>query len=103
MCILNLGMKGLTLSLPTVIGFQISPATSPEILHHTVWRTWLSIAYLSMPPILTTSFIHFSSEGRETVLYNLGSKRVNMKTQNEYGNPADLQTFLKVTTANLYR
>ena len=25
--------------------FQISPAASPEILHHTVWRTWLSIAY----------------------------------------------------------
>ena len=25
--------------------FQISPAASPEILHHTVWRTWLFIAY----------------------------------------------------------
>ena len=25
--------------------FQISPANSPEILHHTVWRTWLFIAY----------------------------------------------------------
>ena len=25
--------------------FQISPAASPETLHHTVWRTWLSIAY----------------------------------------------------------
>ena len=25
--------------------FQISPAASPAILHHTVWRTWLSIAY----------------------------------------------------------
>ena len=24
---------------------QISPAASPEILHHTVWRTWLFIAY----------------------------------------------------------
>ena len=24
---------------------EISPATSPEILHHTVWRTWLFIAY----------------------------------------------------------
>ena len=23
----------------------ISPAASPEILHHTVWRTWLFIAY----------------------------------------------------------
>ena len=25
--------------------FQISPAASPEILHHTVWWTWLFIAY----------------------------------------------------------
>ena len=25
--------------------FQISPAASPEILHHTVWRTWLFMAY----------------------------------------------------------
>ena len=24
---------------------QISPAASPEILHHIVWRTWLFIAY----------------------------------------------------------
>ena len=24
---------------------QISPAASPELLHHTVWRTWLFIAY----------------------------------------------------------
>ena len=30
---------------------QISPAASPEILHHTVWRTWLKDDYL---PILTT-------------------------------------------------
>ena len=25
--------------------FQISPAVSPELEHHTEWRTWLSIAY----------------------------------------------------------
>ena len=25
--------------------FQISPAASPEILHHPVWRSWLFIAY----------------------------------------------------------
>ena len=25
--------------------FQISPAALPEILHHTVWRTWLFITY----------------------------------------------------------
>ena len=32
----------LTLLLPRVI---ISPAASPEISHHTVWRTWLFITY----------------------------------------------------------
>ena len=25
--------------------YQTSPAASPEILHHTVWRTWLFMAY----------------------------------------------------------
>ena len=29
------------LSLPRVVNFKVSPAASPEILHHTVWRTWL--------------------------------------------------------------
>ena len=31
--------------LPKSDRFQISPAASPEILHHTVWRTWPFIAY----------------------------------------------------------
>ena len=40
----------MALSLPRVINFgsdqfQISTASSPEILHQTVWRTWLFIAY----------------------------------------------------------
>ena len=41
--------------------FQISPAALPEILHHTVWRTWLFIAYsdkrwlYSLPPWLILS------------------------------------------------
>ena len=35
----------LTLSLPRVISMSNSPAASPEILHHTVWRTWLFIVY----------------------------------------------------------
>ena len=34
----------LTLSLPSD-QFQISPAASPEILHNTLWRIWLFIAY----------------------------------------------------------
>ena len=42
---------------------QISPAVSPEILHHTVWRTWIVIAYsdeMIILLILTTSLIHVS-------------------------------------------
>ena len=35
----------LTLSLPRVINCQSSPIASPEILHHTVWRTWLFVPY----------------------------------------------------------
>ena len=35
----------LTLSHSQVDQCQSSPAASPEILHHTVWRTWLFIAY----------------------------------------------------------
>ena len=55
----------LTLSLtPKSDQVQISPAASPEILHHTVWRTWLFIAYsdwkMIIVPILLTSLVHFS-------------------------------------------
>ena len=32
-------------STPKSDQLQISPAASPEISHHTVWRTWLFIAY----------------------------------------------------------
>ena len=57
---------------------QISPAASPGILHHTVWRTLLFIAYsdwkIIMLPILTTSLIHFSLEGWENVLFSFGVK-----------------------------
>ena len=53
--------------------FQISPAASPEILHHTVWRTWLCIAYsrwkIIILPILTTSLILFSLKSWENVVY----------------------------------
>ena len=59
---------------------QISPAASPEIFHHTVWRTWLFIAYSDerwlyyqfSPP---HSYI-FSIKGRENVLFELRSERV---------------------------
>ena len=66
--------------------FQISPAASPEILHHTVWRTWLCIAYSDgsderwLYSILRTSFIHLSFKGWENVLFELGSERVIFPT-----------------------
>ena len=62
--------------------YQISPAASPEIWHHTVWRTWLSTAYsderwlyyqFSLP-----SVIQFSLQGWESVLFELGTERVNL-------------------------
>ena len=61
--------------------FQISPAASPEILHYTGWRTWLSITILLrwkmiILPILTTSLYILSWEGWENVLFGLGSERV---------------------------
>ena len=57
--------------------FQISPAASPEIWHHTVWRTWLFIAYsderwfyyqFSLPHLYISLW-----EGWENVLFELGS------------------------------
>ena len=43
---------------------QISPAASPNILHHTVWRTWLFIRYSDerfiMVPILTKLNLYIS-------------------------------------------
>ena len=61
--------------------FQISPAASPEILHHTLWRTWLFIAYsderwlyyqFSLPHLYILSL-----EGWEKIHFELGSERVN--------------------------
>ena len=59
---------------------QISPVASPVILHATVWRTWLFIAYsdwkMILVPVLTTSLIHFSWKGWENVLFELGIERL---------------------------
>ena len=50
-----------------------SPAASPEILHHTEWRTWLFHSLLRWKmiilPVLTTTLIHFSLKGWENVLF----------------------------------
>ena len=58
----------------------ISPVASPEILHHTVWRTWLFIAYsderlLHYQFSLPHPYISLE-EGWENVLFELGSERV---------------------------
>ena len=58
----------------------ISPAASQEIWHHTVWRTWLFIAY-SDDRWLYYKFLlphsYFSSlKGWENVLFKLRSERV---------------------------
>ena len=61
---------------------QISPAASPEILHHTVWRTWLFIAYsderlLHYQFSLPHPYISLE-ESWENVLFELGSERVKI-------------------------
>ena len=43
--------------------FQISPAASPEVLHYTVWRTWLLIAYSDKRPHIYYTYIIFSLLG----------------------------------------
>ena len=69
---------------------QISPVASPVILHHTVWRTWLFIAYsdwkMILVPVLTTSLIHFSWKGWENVLFELGIERAKLPTSNTDNN-----------------
>ena len=60
--------------------YQISPAASPEILRHTVWRTWLSIAYLEAKLLYyqfsLPSLIKLSLQGWENLLFELESERV---------------------------
>ena len=64
--------------------FQISPAASPEILHHTVWRTCL-FKLTQMKHDCTSKFslhhLYFSIwEGWENVLlFERGSERVKEK------------------------
>ena len=60
---------------------QISPAASTEILHHTVWRTWLFIAssdrrWLYYTFSLPHSY-NCSSKGWENTLFELRNERVN--------------------------
>ena len=61
---------------------QISPAASPAILHHTVWRTSLFIAYSHEIWLYYQFWLHhlyiFSLRGWENVLFELGSERVKV-------------------------
>ena len=41
----SLPIPSINPSTPKSDQCQISPAASPEILHHTVWRTWLFTSY----------------------------------------------------------
>ena len=60
---------------------QSSPAASQEILHHTVWRTWLFIAYSDEKWLYYKFSLHHSynrfSKGWENILFELRSERVN--------------------------
>ena len=56
---------------------QISPAASPEIDNHTVWRTWRFIAYSDERWWYDQFSLHFSLKGWENVLIELGSERFN--------------------------
>ena len=72
--------------------FQIYPAVSPEILHYTVWRTWLFIAYsderwLCYQVSLPHLYIYPLWVGRLYFL-NLGVKGLAlMRQQWNSGNP----------------
>ena len=85
-------LRALNLSLLSSDQCQISPAASPAILHDTVWRTWLLIAYSDgkcfCHQILTTALIHLSLKGWENALFELGSDRVKQ------GHPQRFSTLL---------
>ena len=62
--------------------FQFSPTASPEISHHTVWRTWLFIAYPDERWIYYQSslpHLHISFQRWwDNVLFELRSERVTV-------------------------
>ena len=62
---------------------QNSPAASQEIWHHTVWRTWLFIAYSDEKWLYYKFSLHHSYnrflKGWENTLFELRSERVNIE------------------------
>ena len=67
--------NGINLFTPESDQFQISPAASPALLHHTTWRTWLFIAY-SNERSLYLLLHHLFNSIWQDVLFELGSERV---------------------------
>ena len=61
---------------------QNSPAASQEIWHHTVWRTWLFIAYSDEKWLYYKFSLHHSYnrflKGWENTLFELRSEKDNM-------------------------
>ena len=64
---------------------QNSPAASQEIWHHTVWRTWLFIAYSDEKWLYYKFSLHHSYhrflKGWENTLFELRSERVKQPAQ----------------------
>ena len=62
---------------------QNSPAASQEIWHHTVWRTWLFIAYSDQKWLYYKFSLHHSYnrflKGWENTLFELRSERVKIQ------------------------
>ena len=74
---------------------QNSPAASQEIWHHTVWRTWLFIAYSDEKWLYYKFSLHHSYnrflKGWENTLFELRSEMVN-KSDNRENHSVWLQT-----------
>ena len=69
---------------------QNSPAASQEIWHHTVWRTWLFIAYSDEKWLYYKFSLHHSYnrflKGWENTLFELRSERVNKSNKHTHPN-----------------
>ena len=78
----NVGVQHINPFSPESDQCQYSPAASQEIWHHTVWRTWLFIAYSDEKWLYYKFSLHHSynrfSKGWENTLFELKSERVKV-------------------------
>ena len=73
------GELGLSWLTPKSVQYQISPAASPEILHHTVWRTWSFMAHSqewSMSNFLCSLTRTITSHSMENLVFHGSLPRV---------------------------